>query len=77
MLNLVKTQDQMQQDMQQQIGMQSQQELVKQAGQFAGAPMMDPSKNPEAMEMMNGLVGGEEGDAPGGGAEEAPPPPQQ
>ena len=30
--------------------------------------MMDPSKNPEAMEMMNGLVGGEEG----GGLEEEP-----
>jgi len=41
--------------------------LVNQAGQFAGAPMADPSKNPEAMEMMNGITGQ-------GSAEEAIPP---
>jgi hypothetical protein len=76
MLNLVKTEQQMQQEMQQNMGMAQQQELTKQTGQIMSAPMMDPSKNPEAMEMMNGLVGGEEGGTPGGGAEaqaEAPP----
>ena len=72
-LNLVKTEQQMQGDMQQQMGMAQQQELTKQTGQIMSSPMMDPSKNPEAMEMMNGLVGGEEGSAPGGAGEEAAP----
>jgi hypothetical protein len=58
-LNLVKTQQQMQGDMQQQQQQMAQQELVKQAGQFAGAPMMDPTKNPQAQEMLNGITGQE------------------
>ena len=33
-----------------------QQELVKQAGQFANGPMMDPTKNPEAMDAMNQMA---------------------
>ena len=33
--------------------MQAQQALVQQAGQLAGAPMIDPSKNPEALAGMN------------------------
>ena len=33
-------------------------EMVKQAGQFAGAPMMDPSKNPEAKEVLAPLMQG-------------------
>ena len=52
-LNLVKTEEQIQQEMQQQQQMQAQQALVEQAGQLAGAPMVDPSKNPEALEGMN------------------------
>ena len=66
-LNLVKTEEQMQEEMMQAQQMQAQQSLVDQAGQFAGAPMADPSKNPEAMEMMNGITGQ-------GSAEEAIPP---
>jgi hypothetical protein len=45
-LNLVKSAEQMQQDQQQQMQRSAQQSLVDQAGQLAGAPMMDPSKNP-------------------------------
>jgi len=52
-LNLVKTQAQMQQEIQQQQQMAAQQSLVDQAGQFANAPVGDPSKNPEALEGMN------------------------
>ena len=51
-LNLVKTKEQMQEEMIQQQQMQAQQALVEQAGQLAGTPMVDPSKNPEALEGM-------------------------
>ena len=63
-LNLVKSMSEIQGEMQQQQQMSAQQELVKQAGQFASSPMADPTKNPQAMEMMNGLTGAEETDAP-------------
>ena len=53
-LNLVKTPDQLQQDKQQQMQQSTQQSLVDQAGQLASTPMMDPSKNPQAMEMLGG-----------------------
>jgi hypothetical protein len=43
-LGLVKREEQVQQEMQQQQQMAQQQSLVDQAGQFASAPMMDPSK---------------------------------
>ena len=46
-LNLIKSPETMQQDMQQQQQMAMQQSLTDQAGQLASAPMMDPSKNPE------------------------------
>ena len=52
-LNLVKTEQQLQEEMAQQQQMQAQQALIQQAGQLAGAPMIDPSKNPEALEGMN------------------------
>jgi len=41
---------------------QQQQSLMDQAGQLAGAPLMDPSKNPQAlpaMEAMAGVMGGQ------------------
>ncbi len=44
-LNLVKTPQQMQQEMQQQQAMASQQQILGQAGQMMSAPLMDPSKN--------------------------------
>ena len=66
-LNLVKSVGDVQQEQQQQQEMMAQQELTKQAGQFASSPMMDPSKNPNAQEMYDGLAGQ-------ANAEEAQPP---
>ena len=57
-LNLIKTNEQLQQDMQQQQAMIAQQELTKQAGQFANAPVMDPDKNPEAIESASNIAQG-------------------
>ena len=45
-LNLIKTQQQLDQEKQQNLQMQEQLEMTKQAGQMASAPMNDPSKNP-------------------------------
>ena len=45
-LNLIKTQEQINQEMQAMQAAQAQQSLVNQAGKFAGTPLMDPSKNP-------------------------------
>ena len=45
-LNLVKTEQQLQAEMQQQAEAQSQQAMVGQMGQMMSSPMMDPSKNP-------------------------------
>ena len=59
-LNLVKSQQQIQGDMQQQQQLAAQQSLVDQAGQLAGTPMMDPSKNPQAQEMISGYTNPEE-----------------
>lgn len=67
-LNLVKTQDQMQQELQQNMQMQQMQSLTDQAGQLAGAPMFDPSKNPN----LNGQQ--QQGEPPPEGAPQAPPP---
>jgi transposase-like protein len=53
-LNLVKSVDQLQQDKQQQQQQAVSQSLVDQAGQLASTPMMDPTKNPQAMEMITG-----------------------
>ena len=72
-LNLVKSPQQIQGDMQMQQQQAAQQSLVDQAGQLAGAPMMDPTKNPQAMEMMNGVTGQEappDPNAEGGAAAE-------
>ena len=50
-LNLVKTPQQLQGDMQQQQQLGIQRSLVDQAGQMASAPLMDPTKNPQAQEL--------------------------
>ena len=59
-LNLIKTPEQMEQEKQMLMAQQAQQELVKQTGQLAGTPLMDPSKNPEladqASAMMEGMM---------------------
>ena len=49
-LNLIKSQERLKQEMQQQQQMMQQQEMTKQMGQLASAPMMDPSKNPAMMQ---------------------------
>ena len=49
-LNLIKTEDKLKQEMQQQQQMMQQQEMTKQMGQLASAPIMDPSKNPAMMQ---------------------------
>ena len=55
-LNLIKTQQQLDQEMQQQQQLQANQELVKQAGSIASSPLMDPSKNPNAEENAAGMM---------------------
>jgi hypothetical protein len=68
-LNLVKSADQLQQEMEQQQQAQMQQSMVEQAGQFASSPLADPSKNPQLQEMM----GGQQAQPTAEGAPEAPP----
>ena len=53
-LNLVKTEQQMQQEKQALIEQQTQQSLVDQTGQLAGTPLMDPQKNPSVAEAVTG-----------------------
>ena len=55
-LNLVKTDEQLGQEMQQAQQQQAQQALVNQAGQLASSPAMDPSKDPNAEERINNLT---------------------
>ena len=57
-LNLVKSMDQQQQEQQAAMQQQSQMLLTKQAGQMLQAPIADPSKNPNAEEMLGNVVGG-------------------
>ena len=60
-LNLVKSMEELKQEQQQAEATQMQAELVKQAGQFASAPAMDPSKNPEAIPAMEAMAGAMQG----------------
>lgn len=53
-LNLVKTPEQIQNEMQSAQQQAMSQDLMKQASQFAATPMMDPSKNPQMLEMLSG-----------------------
>ena len=55
-LNLVKTEQIMQQEAQAAQQQQVMGSLVGQAGQIAGTPMMDPSKNPDGFENMSNMV---------------------
>ena len=55
-LHLIKSQEQLQQEKSRQMQEGSQQELVKQAGQFANSPMADPQKNPDAKDMAQQLL---------------------
>ncbi len=58
LLNLVKSQQIVQQEKQQSMQEMQQMEMTKQAGSLASAPMMDPSKNPKLQENL------ENGDTP-------------
>jgi hypothetical protein len=53
-LNLVKSVGEMQQEQMQNMSMQKDMMLTQQIGQLAKTPLLDPSKNPQAMEMING-----------------------
>jgi hypothetical protein len=53
-LNLVKGMEEIQQEKQQNMEQQRQMELTKQVGQLASTPLMDPQKNPQALELVNG-----------------------
>jgi len=76
-LNLIKTPETMAQEQQQQQQQMQQQMLLKQAGQLAGTPMMDPSKNEGMQQMLKDgydqLNGNNQGEPPDQGAEETPP----
>jgi len=48
-LNLIKSPETMEAEMQQQQAMAAQQQLVKQAGSIASSPLMDPTKNPDGL----------------------------
>jgi len=63
-LNLVKSMEELQQEQQQAEATQMQAELVKQAGQFASAPAMDPTKNPQAIPAMEAMAGAMQGGQP-------------
>ncbi len=56
-LNLIKSVDERNQEQQQAMQTQQQASLLGQAGQLASAPMMDPSKNPDATEMIQQVMG--------------------
>jgi len=56
-LNLVKSVDDRNAEQAQAMQQQQQAALLGQAGQFASAPAMDPSKNPEAIPTMQQMVG--------------------
>ena len=57
-LNLIKTPEQIEQDKQKLMAQQAQQELVKQTGQLAGTPLMDPQKNPDLADQASALMEG-------------------
>ena len=53
-LNLIKTSEQQGQEQQQQVALQKEMSMTNQASSMASAPMFDPSKNPDAMNLING-----------------------
>ena len=71
-LNLVKTEEQLEAEMQQQQQMAAQQSLTDQVGQLAGTPLMDPSKNPAMAEQLMQANEQDESIQAEEGAEEAP-----
>ena len=55
-LNLVKTEEQLQQMQEQAKAEAANQSLINQAGQLAGTPLMDPSKNPQIAEQAQAAI---------------------
>ena len=55
-LNLVKTEQQLQQEMAQAQQQQVQSSIIDQAGQFANSPVMDPDKNPDAIDAASAIT---------------------
>ena len=57
-LNLIKSQEQMQQESEQQNAQAMNQAMVGQAGSLASSPLMDPTKNPTAKEDFQAITQG-------------------
>ena len=76
-LNLVKSEETLQEEQQQQQQQAMAQELMKNSGSLASAPLADPSKNPALGRGLNDgydqLNGNNQGESPDTGAEEATP----
>lgn len=53
-LNLIRSMQEQEEAQQKQIAMQKDMEMTKQAAALASTPIMDPSKNPQALELLNG-----------------------
>ena len=75
-LNLVKGMEQVQEEQAQAQHAQQQQAIMSQAGSLASSPLMDPSKNPQVMEALPGMMemAGQSGMIPGGSPAEDPAP---
>jgi hypothetical protein len=71
-LNLIKTMDQQQSEMQEQMNMQRNMSMTDQTAALAKAPMFDPSKNPDALNLINGQATTQ---PPPTGQEQSAPPP--
>lgn len=70
-LNLVKSMQDQQAESQEQMAQQQQLELTKQVGQLASAPMADPTKNPQAIDALQNVIGTQAGPSPEGPLPEA------
>ena len=73
-LNLVKSMEELDAQKQQAEQQAMQQNLMGQAGQLAGSPLMDPSKNPEVIEALPGMMAMATGQPVPEGAAPAPTP---
>jgi len=77
-LNLVKGMEQIKSEQQEAMQKQMQASIVNQTGQLMGTPLMDPSKNPQAVEAVTaaaqGFLGGGQQPAPPAAGPATPPP---
>jgi hypothetical protein len=70
-LDLIRTEEDRQQEAQQAAEQAQQQSLTDQTGQIMKAPMMDPTKNPDALNQLNDQQPQEEGESPDEGGPSA------